>query len=181
MGQPEKRRQWIREALERFQEPLTRYALRITGNRDQARDIVQETFLRLCRQEPTRVQDRLGEWLFTVCRNRALSVRKKESRMTPLNPQEAETRPGSEIDPVQRMEREDSLGRVLRVLESLPERQQEVVRLKFQNGFSYKEIGRVTQLSVSNVGFLLHTALKRIRQELEAEGKQGAAALRRIQ
>ena len=89
--------------------------------------------------------------------------------MSPLNPLEVETRPSPEVDPAERMENRDALRRILRLIEDLPERQQEVVRLKFQNGFTYREIGRVTQLSVSNVGFLLHTALKRIRLELERE------------
>ena len=45
---------------------------------------------------------------------------------------------------------------------------QEVVRLKFQNGMSYKEIADVTALSVSNVGFLLHTAINRLRTSIIA-------------
>jgi RNA polymerase sigma-70 factor (ECF subfamily) len=43
------------------------------------------------------------------------------------------------------------------------------VRLKFQNGFSYKEIARITELSVTNVGFLIHTAVTRLRREFAAE------------
>jgi DNA-directed RNA polymerase specialized sigma24 family protein len=43
------------------------------------------------------------------------------------------------------------------------------VRLKFQNGFSYQEISRITSLSVGNVGFILHTALKALRQNLSAQ------------
>jgi RNA polymerase sigma-70 factor (ECF subfamily) len=55
-------------------------------------------------------------------------------------------------------------------LATLSENQQEVVRLKFQSGLSYREISEITDLSVTNVGFLLHTALKKIRERLEAEG-----------
>ena len=43
------------------------------------------------------------------------------------------------------------------------------MRLKFQNGLSYKEISRVTELSVSNVGYLIHTAIQKLRQQLEVE------------
>ena len=39
--------------------------------------------------------------------------------------------------------------------------------MKFQNGLSYEEISHVTHLTVGNVGFLLHTALKAIRKQLE--------------
>ena len=58
---------------------------------------------------------------------------------------------------------------VIRLLEVLMMNQQEVVRLKFQNGFSYKEISRITALSVSNVGFLIHTAVARLRTEFAAQ------------
>ena len=54
----------------------------------------------------------------------------------------------------------------LDLLETLPANQQEVVRLKFQNGFSYQEISRISGLSVSNVGYLLHHALKNLRSRL---------------
>jgi RNA polymerase sigma-70 factor (ECF subfamily) len=61
------------------------------------------------------------------------------------------------------------MAQVLRVLDMIPENQQEVIRLKFQNGFSYREISGVTGLSVTNVGFLIHTGLKSIRQRMRTE------------
>jgi RNA polymerase sigma-70 factor (ECF subfamily) len=51
----------------------------------------------------------------------------------------------------------------MRYVERLPENQREVIRLKFQSDLSYKEIAEITNLSVSNVGFLLHTGIKRLR------------------
>src|SRR5687767_2374444 len=76
------RLEWIRRALDRYEGQLTRYAQRITGDGERARDVVQETFLRLCREPPAAVDGHLAEWLFTVCRNQALDVCRKESRMT---------------------------------------------------------------------------------------------------
>jgi RNA polymerase sigma-70 factor (ECF subfamily) len=54
-------------------------------------------------------------------------------------------------------------------VDGLPDNQQEVVRLKFQNGLSYREISCITKLSVSNVGYLIHTAIQKIRAELQVE------------
>jgi RNA polymerase sigma-70 factor (ECF subfamily) len=48
----------------------------------------------------------------------------------------------------------------------LPDSQQEVIRLRFQEGFSYKEISRITGFSVGNVGYLLHVGLKSLRGRL---------------
>ena len=66
-------------------------------------------------------------------------------------------------DPAEMVARSDQHGEVLRFLERLPENQQEVIRLKFQGEMSYKEISEVTSLSVGNVGFLIHSGLKRLR------------------
>ncbi len=52
----------------------------------------------------------------------------------------------------------------------LPANQQECIRLKFQHGLSYKQISQVTDLSVTNVGFLIHTGLKTLRKQL-SEGR----------
>ena len=71
--------------------------------------------------------------------------------------------------PEEAMEREDAYTGVLGALQTLSANQQEVVRLKFQHGMSYKQISEVTNLSVTNVGFLLHTAIKTLRQRLGAQ------------
>ncbi len=85
-----------------------------------------------------------------------------------------------EPEPSSVLERKEELSRVLHILETLPPNQQEVIRLKFQNGLSYREIGEVTSLSVSNVGFLLHTGLKTVRQKLDAGSRSSSTAMRRI-
>src|SRR3954447_23999083 len=76
---------WVRAAVARFEGPLTLYAARLLGDPESARDVVQETFLRLCVQDRTAIEPRLAEWLFTVCRNRSLDVLRKESRMNQLS------------------------------------------------------------------------------------------------
>ena len=64
------------------QAPLTRYATRLLhGDADRARDVVQDTFVKLMGQTPEAVDGHAVEWLFTVCRHRALDVLRKEGRM----------------------------------------------------------------------------------------------------
>lgn len=157
---------WIAPILEQFEGRLMRYAQRITGDLERARDVVQETFVRLCREDRQEIDGHLAQWLFTVCRNQALDVRRKENRMHPLSETLAETCPSREPAQEAALEQHDSAARIYRLLASLPENQQEVVRLKFQGGLSYKEISAVTGLSVTYVGWLLHAALSRLREEL---------------
>lgn len=51
---------WIAAAVEKYEAPLSRYAERLLGDAERARDVVQDTFLRLCRQDRDRVDGHLG-------------------------------------------------------------------------------------------------------------------------
>ena len=72
--------------------------------------------------------------------------------------------PSPEPAPDAVLSKRDNMTDILRLLDALPARQQEVVRLKFQNGKSYKEIAAIMDLTVTNVGFILHTAIKALRR-----------------
>jgi RNA polymerase sigma factor (sigma-70 family) len=157
---------WITAALAEFEQPLTRYAAHITGDIERAREVVQDTFLRLCRRNPAQIRSHLAQWLYTVCRNRALDVLRKERRMTGISDAQLELQPHSGPDATAALEQEEQLADVLDILRTLPANQQEVIRLKFQSDMSYLEISRITNLTVSNVGFLIHTGLKTIREKV---------------
>jgi RNA polymerase sigma-70 factor (ECF subfamily) len=162
--------EWMHSIVAAHAADLTRYAASILGDEDAAKDAVQDSFIRLWREPRETVADHVRPWLFRVCRNRALDLRKKGGRMKPLDPEHTtavEEAPG----PQAMAERHDSYTRILQLMRALPETQQEVVRLKFQNGMSYKEIATVTELSVSNVGVLLHTALNTLRARVAATGE----------
>ncbi len=156
----------LRQAAEQHAPALHRYALSLTRREDLARDAVQETWLRLAKTDPEKVADHLAPWLFRVCRTRALDLLRKEARMKPADDALIAAAPDVSPGPAVRAEVSDAAARALKLVGSLPENQREVVRLKFQGGLSYKEIADVTALSVSNVGFLLHTALKSLRAQL---------------
>jgi len=167
---------WIVAALERHESHLVRYAMWILGDIERAREVVQETFLRLCKEKPSRVEDHLAQWLFTVCRNLAFDVRKKENRMSPLSDADVDALPGEQLGPrpVEALEHKEKLDQVLRVVDRLPKNQREVILLKFQFDLSYKEISEVTHLSVTNVGFLIHTAIQTLRKELLTGAAKGS-------
>ena len=151
--------------LDRYERPLVRYALSIVGDLESARDAVQDTFIRYTRDDGAPrgpgAEKHTEAWLFTVCRHRAIDHQRKFSRIIPMPfPEE---RPDPEPGPAAKLESRDTEASLLRLLEHLSPNQREVIRLKFQNDLSYKEIAEVTQLSVTNVGFLLHTGLKKLR------------------
>lgn len=160
---------FVRAAVAQYQAPLIRYASRLVGDPDRARDVVQDTFIKLMGKPPEVVDGHVAEWLFTVCRNRALDVLRKEGRMKRFEEGEMERVRAEESRPTGGLEAEETHEALLKMIEHLPPNQQEVIRLKFQNGFSYKEISRITALSVSHVGVLIHHAVTRLRADYAAQ------------
>lgn len=157
------KRRHFEEILERFEIPLLQYAQRITGNREQAKDVVQETFIKFQRNGALRQEDQLATWLFTVCRNRALNVCRKERRIIYLGEGATEAPDSEQVMPFDAIEHKEATGFLLRIVATLPPRQQEVLQLKFQNDLSYQQIAEIMRTSANNVGVLLHTALKTLR------------------
>lgn len=173
--------------LNRYERPLVRYALGIVGDLESARDAVQETFIRLSRLLPSGAQSddandpseprtssldfnntkHVEAWLFTVCRHRAIDHQRKHSRIIPMPLPEDHT--SNEPGPAAAIESRDTEASLLRLLDRLSPNQREVIRLKFQNDLSYQEIADITQLSVTNVGFILHTGLKKLREIVRSE------------
>ena len=159
--QPER----VRTAFRQFEGPLLRYAQRITGDLERAQDVVQETFLRLWKEDLGELDGRLAQWLYTVCRNTALDVRRKEARMTTLAEPIAPDTSDNELSPADVVATADTAEQVLGWLDRLPDNQREVIRLKFQNGLKYRQIAEITGQSVNYVGFLIHKGIKSLREK----------------
>ncbi len=160
---------FVQAAVAEFQAPLTRYAARLVGDIDRARDVVQDTFVKLMSQQPATLNGHVAEWLYTVCRNRALDVLRKEGRMIRFAEGQVERVTANEPRPSRAIEAAETHDQLLRLIDRLPPNQQEVIRLKFQSGFSYKEISRITTLSVSHIGVLIHHAVARMRSDYAAQ------------
>lgn len=75
--------------------------------------------------------------------------------------------PGDSPSPSESVEARDDASHLRTMLATLPPNQREVVRLKFQNQMSYREISQLTRLTETNVGFLLHTAIKTLRRRFD--------------
>lgn len=160
---------WVAELLTAYELPLLRYAHSLLGDADAARDVVQETFLRLIRDgDDASRNGHAAAWLFTVCRNRAMDVRRKERRMIATADPVQLDRPCPADEPHASAESDESQAMVRQWLTTLPDNQQQVVRLKFQAGLSYREIAAATGMSVTHVGVMLHTAIKMLRARMNA-------------
>lgn len=146
---------------------LYRYACNITGDRDAARDVVQETLIRVWEQGAKAPELRHPEaWCMTLARNFALGVLRSR-RWLGGESTAAEHLADPGVSPYETSERSDNLVLVGRIVDRLPLKQREVFRLRDVEGYSYREIAGITGLSESDVRVSLHRARLRIRKELE--------------
>jgi RNA polymerase sigma-70 factor (ECF subfamily) len=161
----------LHELLRRFEIPLLQFATRITGDRERARDVVQETFVKFQRNGALESAAQPATWLFTVCRNAALNVCRKENRLVFLDEELMDARESGQPLPHERLEQKEAAGFLLKIVATLPPRQQEVLQLKFQNDLSYQQIAEITNTNANSVGVLIHTALKTLRQRYAEASK----------
>ncbi|KAF0093378.1 MAG: RNA polymerase sigma-70 factor ECF subfamily [Puniceicoccaceae bacterium 5H] len=160
---------WAQALFAEHRPALLRYAHSLAHDPEVAADAVQETFLRLCREERAKLEPRIPAWLFTVCRSRVFDHLRRHQRMNPLEAPTADRLTDDEPSPARAAEASDTATQVLALIASLPPAHQEVLRLKFQAGLSYREIADTTQKTVNHVGVLLHQALQRLREQVRSQ------------
>lgn len=160
-------RDWIWQALEKFERPLIQYAYRLTGDRETARDVVQDTFLKLCAADAAKLNGHLAPWLFTVCRNRAYDVCEKRAREKRMG--NGHTTAAPIPTPHESAERVETQRIIIETVETLPKEQQQVFRLKFDRGLSYREISKETGFALATVSKHLHAAMSTLRAVLHHE------------
>jgi len=167
-------RETIAELFAALESPLLSYALRLAGAAGVAEDLVQEAFMRLHAQynevrEPRR-------WLYRTVHNLALNYRRELKKIIPLVSETREEAPTPHDPsdprplPDEQLARLEGIGLVRLTLENLDERSRELVRLKFYENLSYKEISERTGLKIGLVGYVLHHALKSMAAELAKNG-----------
>ncbi len=155
----------IDRIVDRYERPLLAYACRMLGGDWQgAQDAVQETFLRLCREDPKKIESRVAAWLFSVCRSRVIDMQ-RTNHATPIDAAEVSL-PDRAPDAEQVVCDAEDKVHLNQLVDKLSPRQKEVLRLRLQAGLSYREIASVTGLSVGNVGFHLHEAIRNLRDAL---------------
>ena len=161
---------WIDAAIEQYEGPLLRYAQHFVFDLESARDVVQDTFMKLCKQSEHEMRPKLAKWLYTVCRNRAIDVCRKESRMKVSSKEQIRDQLANQVDrfngPTVAIEKVETAAGLLQHVSRLPDQQQEALRLKFHGGLTYREIADVMGVTSSHVGVILHTAISKLRQRM---------------
>lgn len=159
---------FLQRALCEHERAIIGYVYGILFDLERSKDVAQDAFLKLSQQPQKKIKEKtLRAWLITVARNKAYDILRKDQRLVFQEEERIrEYVENSAETPDQELEREERNQLLRCAVAELPENLKEVVELRFLHDLSYKEIATTTGLSVSNVGFLLHSAIRKLRQYL---------------
>jgi RNA polymerase sigma-70 factor (ECF subfamily) len=147
-------------------------AYRVLGNAEDAEDTLQEVFLGLLskwngRLKPGAVRD-WGAFLRVAASRCALDMlRRKARRKRTTDALSREVGPAPNENPRHQANRREEAQLLRQALSSLPKRDARVFALRYFEDFPYAEIAEQMNVSVSQVGVILHRARKRLREILE--------------
>lgn len=159
---PGEREEALKELFYKHYPELVRRMTAVLGNRHDAEDIAQETFLKLYRSEQKIYN--IGSWLKKVGFNLALNlIRGEKSRK---GREEHCTPPADNESSEQIVMQKLEIDLVRRALMELPERYRRCLVLKM-SGFSYAEIGKIMDIQVKSVGTVVSRAQKRFKESYE--------------
>jgi RNA polymerase sigma-70 factor (ECF subfamily) len=166
------------EVYRRYAPALFAYVYRHIGTREDAEDIVLDVFLSVLqdRRFPTFDESKQEAWLWTITHNKTVDYLRRTTRRPQIS-MEWLSEPlyaGDGYNPEQSsLEREEYL-QLARAVRTLPEQQQEVLRLRFGHGLNSDEIGSVIKKKGPAVRMLLSRTLRHLRNfyKDQAEGGQ---------
>jgi RNA polymerase sigma-70 factor (ECF subfamily) len=150
-----------------LKDKLFRYAKSILNQEDLAKDVVQETLLKVWekREEADTIHN-MEAWCMTLARNFALSkFRLKDNQHSKLEFGADIAEPS--YNPYQAMEKEDTMEKIDQIVSRLPFKFKEIFQLRDIEGYRYDEISEITGYALSDVKVSLFRARKIIRENLK--------------
>ncbi len=149
----------------RWLSPVYRYFYFRTGNSKDAEDLTSQVFLKVYEDLPHyRERGLFSAWLFTIVRNKAIDFFRTGSREISLEFVD----PADETpDLLTQLVRSDEIQRLCRLIRSLPDEEQELIRLRFIAELGYREIGAVLDRQEDAIRKSITRLLARIENQLE--------------
>lgn len=146
---------------------LFRFAFRILGNSEEAKDVVQEVMIKVWngREQMAEVQN-MEAWCMRITKNLSLDkLRSRQRRATDSIDEGFEVR-NEALSPHENTELSESMLRINQLIAALPEKQRQVIHLRDIEGYSYNEICEMLELDMSQVKVSLFRARNAVREKL---------------
>jgi RNA polymerase sigma-70 factor (ECF subfamily) len=160
--------------IELYQHRLLRYLLFLTGKREVAEDLFQETWMRvLLRGAQYNGKARFDTWLFTIARNLVIDLSRKRvmSSLDEMREGKEDDRPFevaiSEPSPLEQFQSRENSAEVSQAMLKLEASYREVLVLRFYEELSLEEIANVTRAPLSTVKSRLYRGLVALKPEME--------------
>jgi RNA polymerase sigma-70 factor, ECF subfamily len=165
----------IDQLIEQYHYRLFRYLLSLSGNREAAEDLFQETWIRVLeRGHQYNAKWKFGTWLFTVARNLFVDTMRRKNPAAGSNVEEldeasklAETKASEAPSPFDLQSQREESDRVARAMDCLSPGYREVLVLRFQEDLSLEEIANVVAVPVPTVKSRLYRGLEALKDQLE--------------
>ena len=162
----------VAELADRHGRMVFATAYRVLGNAEDAEDTLQEVFLKLLSKwngslKPGAVRD-WGAFLRVAASRRALDMLRRKARRKRTSDRLSEgVGPAAKEDPRHLANRREEAKLLRQALSLLPNRDARIFALRYFEDFPYAEIAEQMNVSVSQVGVILHRARKRLQEILE--------------
>lgn len=145
------------QTVDTYSGRLYNFIVRITYNEQNAKDLVQDTFLKLWINREKVIYEKSKAWLFTVAYNLTINFVKKHSRQDYVDDNYKLDRG---VNNSKKFEQQDLINKCLI---QLTEQQKSIVLLRDLEGYNYKEIGEILNLNESQVKVYLFRARKKMK------------------
>ncbi len=163
------------ELVHRYQKPIFALAYRMVGNREDARDIAQEAFLKSYRALARfKENSRFSPWLYSIANNLCIDALRRKGRNNvsldePL-PDGGERQVAGGVDPLKQLETQETSLQVQKAINALPAKFKNVLVLRHMQELSYEEISQALDIPVSSVKTHLFRAREALRKQILLEG-----------
>jgi RNA polymerase sigma factor (sigma-70 family) len=146
---------------------LFRFALRFLNNEEEAKDVVQEVFIRVWngREQMNEVQN-WEAWCMRITKNLSLDRIRSMSRKNAQPLEQAFDVHHAELTPHETTELQESMQSINTLIAGLPEKQRQVMHLRDVEGYSYNEICDILELDMNQVKVNLFRARNAVREKL---------------
>lgn len=152
-----------------YVEQVFRYLCSLLGNVQEAEDVTAQTFLTAFESfDRFRKDGRFAPWLFTIARNKAMDHFRSRKNLGALN--EAESVP-VEDDPLSGVIQSEQAAALSKLIRSLPQEEQELLRLRYLAEMSFAEIGHLIHKNEDAVKKSIYRLLARLQSRPEVSGE----------
>ncbi|HYF66583.1 MAG TPA: sigma-70 family RNA polymerase sigma factor [Ohtaekwangia sp.] len=146
---------------------LFRFALRFLNNEEEAKDVVQEVFIRVWngREQMNEVQN-WEAWCMRITKNLSLDRIRSMTRKQTQSIEDTFDVKNESLTPHESTEADESMQRINQLISGLPEKQRQIIHLRDVEGYSYNEICDILQLDMNQVKVNLFRARNAVREKL---------------